>query len=106
MMSSTSVTNESAALASLQAIPKVRIYGVPISKMSMKQTVDYLTKVIELKQPHQVITANPIMVMAAQDDPAYLSMMQRAELIVPDGTGVVWAAEYVGEPVVETGSRL
>ena len=53
------------------------------------------------KQPHQVITANPIMVMAAQDDPAYLSMMQRAELIVPDGTGVVWAAKYVGEPVAE-----
>ena len=101
MMSSTSVTNESAALAALQAIPKVRIYGVPISKMSMKQTVDYLTQVIELKQPHQVITANPIMVMAAQDDPSYLSMMQRAELIVPDGTGVVWAANHVGQPVAE-----
>lgn len=101
-MSSTSVTNnESAELASLQAIPKVRIYGVPISKMSMKQTVDYLAKVIELKKPHQVITANPIMVMAAQDDPSYLKMMQRAELIVPDGTGVVWAANRVGQPVAE-----
>jgi N-acetylglucosaminyldiphosphoundecaprenol N-acetyl-beta-D-mannosaminyltransferase len=100
-MSSTSVTNQPAALASLQAIPKVRIYGVPISKMSMKQTVDYLTKVIEYKQPHQVITANPIMVMAAQDDPSYLKMMQSAELIVPDGTGVVWAANHVGQPVAE-----
>jgi N-acetylglucosaminyldiphosphoundecaprenol N-acetyl-beta-D-mannosaminyltransferase len=100
-MSSTSLTNEPATLASLQAIPKVRIYGVPISKMSMKQTVDYLTRVIELKRPHQVITANPIMVMAAQDDPAYLMMMQHAELIVPDGTGVVWAAARVGQPVAE-----
>lgn len=99
-MSSTSTTIQS-KVASANAIPKVRIYGVPISKMSMKQTVAYLTNVIEQRQPHQVITANPIMVMAAQDDPAYLSMMQRAELIVPDGTGVVWAAKYVGEPVVE-----
>lgn len=99
-MSSTSTTIQS-KVASVNAIPKVRIYGVPISKMSMDQTVAYLTNVIEQRQPHQVITANPIMVMAAQDDPAYLSMMQRAELIVPDGTGVVWAAKYVGEPVVE-----
>lgn len=99
-MSSTSTTIQS-KVSSANAIPKVRIYGVPISKMSMDQTVAYLTNVIEQRQPHQVITANPIMVMAAQDDPAYLSMMQRAELIVPDGTGVVWAAKYVGEPVVE-----
>ncbi|KQX60188.1 WecB/TagA/CpsF family glycosyltransferase [Paenibacillus sp. Root444D2] len=99
-MSSTSTTIQS-KVASANAIPKVRIYGVPISKMGMDQTVAYLTNVIEQRQPHQVITANPIMVMAAQDDPAYLSMMQRAELIVPDGTGVVWAAKYVGEPVVE-----
>ncbi|GGA13735.1 acetylglucosaminyldiphosphoundecaprenol acetyl-beta-D-mannosaminyltransferase [Paenibacillus marchantiophytorum] len=88
-----------AALA--HSIPKVRIYGVPISQMSMDQTVAYLTKVIEQRQPHQVITANPIMVMAAQEDPAYLSMMQRAELIVPDGTGVVWASGYVKQPVAE-----
>ncbi|MCY9695419.1 WecB/TagA/CpsF family glycosyltransferase [Paenibacillus alginolyticus] len=99
-MSSTSTTIQS-KVASANAVPKVRIYGVPISKMSMDQTVAYLTNVIEQRQPHQVITANPIMVMAAQEDPAYLSMMQRAELIVPDGTGVVWAAKYVGEPVVE-----
>lgn len=99
-MSSTSTTIQSKA-ASANAVPKVRIYGVPVSKMSMSQTVAYLTNVIEQRQPHQVITANPIMVMAAQEDPAYLSMMQRAELIVPDGTGVVWAANYVGEPVVE-----
>ncbi|MGO4272903.1 WecB/TagA/CpsF family glycosyltransferase [Paenibacillus sp. TAF58] len=99
-MSSTSTTIQS-KVVSANAVPKVRIYGVPISKMSMDQTVAYLTNVIEQRQPHQIITANPIMVMAAQEDPAYLSMMQRAELIVPDGTGVVWAAKYVGEPVVE-----
>jgi N-acetylglucosaminyldiphosphoundecaprenol N-acetyl-beta-D-mannosaminyltransferase len=82
-------------------IPFVRIFGVPVSKMSMQQTVAYLTEAIGQKRPHQIITANPIMVMAAMDDPAYMSMMQQAELIVPDGTGVVWAAGYVGEPVAE-----
>lgn len=82
-------------------VPTVSIFGVPISKMNMSDTVRYLTDVIRNKQVHQVITANPIMIMAALDDPAYMAMMKRAELIVPDGTGVVWAAEYVGNPVSE-----
>lgn len=99
-MSSTSTTTPG-GVVSAQAIPKVRIYGVPVSKMGMDQTVAYLAKAIEQRQPHQIITANPIMVMSALDDPAYMSMMQQAELIVPDGTGVVWAANYVGEPVAE-----
>ncbi|MCZ8514855.1 WecB/TagA/CpsF family glycosyltransferase [Paenibacillus filicis] len=69
--------------------------------MSMKETVTYLARIIESRKPHQIITANPIMVMAALEDPQYMRMMREAELIVPDGTGVVWAADYVGNPVAE-----
>jgi len=84
-----------------QDVPTVPIFGVPVSRLDMRQTVAYLAEAIRRKQPHQVITANPIMVMAALDDPAYLAMMKQAELIVPDGAGVVWAAGYVGQPVAE-----
>lgn len=83
------------------SFPTVTIFGVPISKMNMNQTVDYLAQAIDKRQPHQVITANPIMVMSALQDPAYMRMMKQAELIVPDGAGVVWAAGYVGNPVQE-----
>jgi N-acetylglucosaminyldiphosphoundecaprenol N-acetyl-beta-D-mannosaminyltransferase len=87
--------------APIKNFPKVNIFGVPISKMNMEQTVSYLTDAIENKLPQHVITANPIMVMSAVEDRDYLAMMRQAELIVPDGTGVVWAANYVGEPVAE-----
>ncbi|NMO98154.1 WecB/TagA/CpsF family glycosyltransferase [Paenibacillus lemnae] len=79
----------------------VHIYGIPFSKMSFKETVVYLTEAVESGQPHQVITANPIMVMTALDNPSYKQMMQRAEIIVPDGTGIVWAASKAGDPVAE-----
>ncbi|MFD2615532.1 WecB/TagA/CpsF family glycosyltransferase [Paenibacillus gansuensis] len=87
---------------------KVSIFGVPFSKMNMKETVEYLTSAVNNRQATQVITANPIMVMTAVNNPDYLSMMKRAELIVPDGAGVVWAAGYVGNPVAErvTGFEL
>jgi N-acetylglucosaminyldiphosphoundecaprenol N-acetyl-beta-D-mannosaminyltransferase len=79
----------------------VSIYGIRVSKLSMQQTVEYLVQAIENRQTTQVITANPIMLMTALEQPAYKAMMQRAELIVPDGAGLVWAASYVGEPVAE-----
>ncbi|WP_084654240.1 WecB/TagA/CpsF family glycosyltransferase [Paenibacillus zanthoxyli] len=69
--------------------------------MDMKETVSYLIEAIRSRTPHQVITANPIMVMTALENPAYMDIMTSAELVVPDGTGVVWAAERGGNPVKE-----
>lgn len=82
-------------------VPAVPIFGIPVSKMGMEETVSYLIEVIQSRTPHQVITANPIMVMAALENPSYMNIMTSAELVVPDGTGVVWAAEKGGEPVKE-----
>lgn len=82
-------------------VPKVNIFGVPISKLNFRETVEVIVKAAESGKPHQVITANPIMVMTALEYPDYMQMMKRAELIVPDGTGVVWASRYVGNPVAE-----
>lgn len=82
-------------------IPTVSIFGIPFSKLNMNDTVSYLTEAVRSGRPHQVITANPIMVMAAVDDPNYKKMMQSADLIVPDGTGIVWAAGVGGEPLTD-----
>lgn len=84
-----------------RTVPTVPIFGIPFSRMNMKDTVAYLTEAIQGGKPHQIITGNPIMVMAALNDPKYMEIMKSAELIVPDGTGVVWAAEYCGVPVAE-----
>lgn len=82
-------------------IPTVPIFGVPFSKMGMDETVEYLIRSIEEGTQTHVVTANPIMVMEALDKPAFADVLRRADLIVPDGTGVVWAARYCGEPVRE-----
>lgn len=84
-----------------QTVPTTRIFGVPFSKMSMQQTVEYLAERIEAKLPTQVVTANPEIVMVALEQPAYHEVLQQVDLIVPDGTGIVWAASYQGDPVAE-----
>lgn len=84
-----------------QAIKKISIFGVPFSTLNMRDTVEYLTQVVERRDSYHVITANPIMVMAAVNDEKMMRVMKQADLIVPDGAGIVWAANYVNEPLPE-----
>ncbi|KIL36671.1 N-acetylmannosaminyltransferase [Cohnella kolymensis] len=81
--------------------PTVSLYGVPFSRMDMKETVAYLTEAIESRRPHRVVTGNPIMLMAGLENPAFHRALATADLVVPDGSGVVWAARKVGQPVKE-----
>jgi len=81
--------------------PAVPIFGLPFSKMDMAQTVGYLARRIEERRPTQVVTGNPIMVMAALERPDYYRVLEQAELIVPDGAGIVWASRVAGDPVPE-----
>jgi N-acetylglucosaminyldiphosphoundecaprenol N-acetyl-beta-D-mannosaminyltransferase len=81
--------------------PAVPIFGLPFSKMDMAETVEYLARRIGERRVTQVITGNPIMVMAALERPDYYRVMEQAELIVPDGAGIVWASRFAGDPVPE-----
>ncbi|THF73153.1 WecB/TagA/CpsF family glycosyltransferase [Cohnella fermenti] len=69
--------------------------------MDMGDTVKYLTKAVEERKPHRVVTGNPIMLMAAAESEEYQRILETADLVVPDGAGVVWAARHVKQPVAE-----
>lgn len=87
--------------ADARSFPTVSIYGIPFSKMNMSQTVDYLIGAVASGKSHRIVTGNPEMVMKSLQNPAFLRALATAELVVPDGTGVVWAARRVRQPVAE-----
>jgi len=91
----------SAAAPQRRAYPTVSLYGVPFSKMNMKETVAYLFEAIEARRTQRVITGNPIMLMAGFEDAEFERALKTADLVVPDGVGVVWAAKRVRQPVPE-----
>ncbi|WP_324670408.1 WecB/TagA/CpsF family glycosyltransferase [Geochorda subterranea] len=47
----------------------------------------------------QVVTLNPEIVMQARCDPALAGIVRQADLVVPDGIGVVWAGRMLGHPM-------
>ncbi|MFD0673688.1 WecB/TagA/CpsF family glycosyltransferase [Cohnella sp. GCM10027633] len=69
--------------------------------MNMEETVAYLAEAIESRRPNRVITGNPIMLMVGLENPAFHRALATADLVVPDGAGVVWAAGKLKQPVKE-----
>ncbi|WP_123043789.1 WecB/TagA/CpsF family glycosyltransferase [Cohnella candidum] len=69
--------------------------------MNMEETVRYLVDAVENRRSHRIVTGNPIMLMAGFEDREFQRALKTADLVVPDGAGVVWAARHVGEPVKE-----
>ncbi|MCB0063326.1 MAG: WecB/TagA/CpsF family glycosyltransferase [Caldilineaceae bacterium] len=55
---------------------------------------------------HQICTVNPEFIMHARREPAFAAVLQQADLCVPDGIGVLWAARRQGVSLPErvTGS--
>lgn len=79
----------------------VSIFGIPFSRLGFQETVEQLVQAVESRSVTHVVTGNPIMVMSAQEHSDFMAMMLGAELVVPDGAGVVWASGYLKQPVKE-----
>jgi polysaccharide pyruvyl transferase CsaB len=79
----------------------INLYGIEVSRRTLQQTADKLQQAIADKQKTQVVTVNPIMMMEGFRSEPYMNMLRNAEMVIPDGTGVVWAARHFGTPVQE-----
>ena len=55
-----------------------------------------IERLIDKGGPHLVATVNPEFVMRARRDPEFARVLQSADLCLPDGNGVVWAARRQG----------
>jgi N-acetylglucosaminyldiphosphoundecaprenol N-acetyl-beta-D-mannosaminyltransferase len=79
------------------------IRGVPFSNLTLEQTLAHLAELMEEHRslPYHLITANPEIVMKHQDDPELQKIIREADLITPDGVGIVLASKWQGEPIAE-----
>ena len=73
-----------------------RVLGVRIDCLDMPAALEQIERFVDEGGPHLVATVNPEFVMRAQRDSAFARVLASAELCLPDGTGVVWAARREG----------
>lgn len=80
---------------------KVNLLGVGIDAINMEDTVDLIAGFIRSGRPHRVMTINPEFLYRAQFNGELRRLAKGADLVTPDGVGVVWACRLAGNPVPE-----
>ncbi|MBL8023956.1 MAG: WecB/TagA/CpsF family glycosyltransferase [Elusimicrobia bacterium] len=75
---------------------RVPIAGISVDTLTEKEVIERVKVYVESDEVHQIITANPLMIMAAEKDPALLAAFRSADLVVPDSVGVIGAALLKG----------
>jgi N-acetylglucosaminyldiphosphoundecaprenol N-acetyl-beta-D-mannosaminyltransferase len=73
-----------------------RVLGVRVDCVDMPGAVARIEQLVEGSGSHLVATVNPEFVMRAQKDHEFGRVLESADLCLPDGMGVVWAARRQG----------
>jgi N-acetylglucosaminyldiphosphoundecaprenol N-acetyl-beta-D-mannosaminyltransferase len=65
------------------------VFGVQLDELDSRgQLLRELGRMLDDERPHRVFTPNPEILLLARDDHAYASVLNTADLALPDGTGV------------------
>ena len=75
------------------------VLGVAFDDVTLDEAVDRALAMLEEDGPHMVATPNPEIVQRAQKDREFAGILAQADLVIPDGVGVVYAAKILGRPL-------
>lgn len=81
--------------------PKVNIINVFFDAITMEAAVNKAIDFLKSEDTNLIFTANPEIVMAANKDNQFLEVINRGDLVVADGVGVVIGSKWLGQPLPE-----
>ena len=86
----------------------IPILGIPVHAVTMDETLALIEGYMDAPCVHQIATVNPEFVMTAQSDAAFRHTLLTADLCLPDGIGLLYAARRLGQTLPERvpGSEL
>ncbi len=79
----------------------VNLLGVPVAAVTMEEALDILERFVSERRTHLVVTSDASSIVRAQEDEEFRRIVQSADLVTPDGIGVVWGARLLGLPVYQ-----
>jgi len=83
------------------ALPQITIKNLKVHNLTLPEAIDAASFFIASQTPHQVITLNAEMAYLAFKDASYAQVINNAHLVLPDGSGILWAAKKMGTPLKE-----
>ena len=77
----------------------VTLMGIKLNPVTMDGALAEAERYIREARPHMIVTTDATGFMRAQDDPEFRQIVNQADLVTPDGAGVVLAARLMNIPV-------
>lgn len=78
---------------------RVDVLGVAFDNVTLDEAVERAMALLEEDGPHLAATPNPEIVQCAGRDPEYAQILADADLVIPDGIGIIHAAKILGRPL-------
>ena len=75
------------------------ILGVQFDPVTLDEALEQGQQLLNDPGFHYVVTPNPEFILTARKDPEFQRTLNGADLALPDGIGVVYAAKILGTPV-------
>lgn len=80
---------------------RIKLFQVGIDQVDNQKTIQKIEEFIVSKKPHQIVTPDTLAVLRARKDPEYHAILKSADLVTPDGAGILWAATTLNYPLSE-----
>lgn len=77
------------------------ILGIRVDDVTMDEALAMVDAFIADGGPHQITTVNPEFVVEAQRNAPFRVVLEGADLSLPDGVGLLWAARALRQPLRE-----
>ncbi len=80
---------------------RLKILGIGIDRVTSQQAMDKIGEFIASGQSHQIVTANAEIIYQASRNEKMRNVINNAQMVTADGSGVIWASRQLGEPLEE-----
>lgn len=81
--------------------PPIVMMGVPLDQLDTAKALEIVGEMIGSRTPHILATANVDFLAQVQTDETLRSILVDADLIVCDGTPLIWISKWLGAPLPE-----
>jgi len=75
---------------------RLELLDVPVDPLTMDEVLERIEEFIRSRQPHHIFTADASGIMRARSEPELLDAVRHADLVTPDGAGVLLATRMKG----------
>ena len=78
---------------------KTEILGIQFDNLSREEAKAAGAAMLRSQDFHYAVTPNPEFILAADKDLEFQKILNKADLVLPDGIGVVYSAQILGRPL-------